>query len=104
MSSVTNIKNNRGFSLIMLVVLVGVLALVAVWYTVYSDSAPPLKNIANVKKILDEEKEDTTDDVVFEDIPEDEYTPVEINNEALDELDSIMESLEEEDLSDLSDI
>ncbi|MFC1755851.1 hypothetical protein ACFLZK_00450 [Patescibacteria group bacterium] len=98
-----NLKNNKGFSLVMLLIVLGVLAMVTIWYSVYKDSGSSL-NVANIKKVLDEDKAVEDEEVVFEDIPEDEYTPVEINNEALDELDSIMESLEEEDLSDLSDL
>jgi len=93
-------KNNKGFSLLILIVVVAVLGLVAAWFAIYSDSGPALKIANQIRNNDSQDKEE----VVFEDIPEDEYTPVEINNEALDELDSIMDSLEDEDLSELGDL
>ena len=103
-----NTEKNDGFSLIMLIVLVAVIALVSVWYSFYNESASPL-DISKITDTLkksdgDETETETETEVPFEDIPEDEFTPVEVNNKALEELDSIMESITEEDLSDLSDL
>lgn len=53
-----------------------------------------------IKNTQEEEFEE--ENVVFEDIPETESTPQEINNQALEEMDEIMLSVEgDEDLSDL---
>lgn len=94
--------NNKGFSIFMLLIVVAIVAIAAVWFSIYSESAPPL-DISKLKEVTTKELDVDTDST-FEDLPQDEYTPVEVNDEALEELDSIMNSIQEEDLSELSDL
>ncbi len=98
-------NNNKGFSLLVLIIAVAIVALASVWYSLYSQGGSPL-DITGIRRTLRETQDidnaETAAD--FEPIPEDEYTPAEINNEALEELDNIVKSLKDEDLSDLSDL
>lgn len=99
-----NTEKNNGFSLLMLIILVAIIALVSVWYSSYNKSSSPL-DISKITETLKKgDGNEVGTDTAFEDIAEDEFTPVEVNNDALEELDSIMRSISEEDLSDLSDL
>jgi len=98
-------NNNKGFSLAVLIIAIAIVALASVGYSLYNKSGSSL-DITGIRKTLREtQKTDVTEKAAdFEAIPEDEYTPAEVNNEALEELDNIVKSLEDEDLSDLSDL
>ena len=97
-------KSEKGIASIVFILIILVLIGVIVYLYMDKISSSPASDVnEETSLIIKEEAQNGMEEGAFEEIPEDETTPEEINNEKLKELDSIVESVEsiEEDFSDL---
>lgn len=96
-------NNQKGFSGLLLVIIVGVIVGIGVYLYQMEDGESSVMEY--VSEVAEQLVEDSKESIDFEDIEEPEGTPEEIGNEALNELDALMNEVDAtvigEDLSDL---